>query len=103
MIESTFQMKLIERLENAFPGAIVLKNDPQYIQGIPDLTMLYEDTWFTFECKRSKNEHRQPNQEWYVNKMNEISSSDCGYHSFFIYPENVEEVISDIQNTLKFR
>ena len=41
MKESAFQAKLIREIKKRFPGAIVLKNDPNYIQGFPDLTVLY--------------------------------------------------------------
>ena len=56
-----------------FPGAIVLKNDPNYIQGIPDLTVFYQDKWATLEVKKSENASHQPNQDYYVGLMNEMS------------------------------
>lgn len=91
MIESDFQHKLIERLEKTFVGSIVMKNDPTYIQGIPDLTMLYKNTFVAFECKRSAHESKRPNQQWYVDEI--IRNGGLAY---FIYPENVEEIINDI-------
>lgn len=91
MRESDFQKKLIEKLETTFPGSIVMKNDPTYIQGIPDLTMLYKNTFVAFECKRSETASRQPNQEWYINEIKKM-----GGLAYFIYPENMEEIIDDI-------
>lgn len=95
--ENEFQRKLIQEIESRFPGAIVMKNDPNHIQGIPDLTVLYKDRWATLECKKSKKDakHPQPNQETYVEKMNEMSFSS------FIYPENKEEVLNELQATLR--
>lgn len=100
MLEREFQSKLIKELKSRFPGSIVLKNDASHIQGIPDLTIFYEDKWATLECKRSEAEYlketgKRPNQERYVEKMNNMSFSR------FIYPENKEEVLDDLQRTLR--
>lgn len=91
MLESKFQSNLIKELKKEFPGCMVLKNDPTYIQGIPDLLILYKDKWATLEVKRSAKAKHQPNQDYYVDKMNEMS------HSAFIYPENKEEVMSELR------
>ncbi len=88
--ESQFQSKLRKELEEKFPGCIVTKLDSGDIQGIPDLLVLYKNKWATLENKKSKNAHRQPNQEYYVDKMDKMSFSR------FIYPENKDEVISDL-------
>lgn len=93
--ESRFQRDLISELEQRFPGCIVLKNDPDYIQGIPDLTILYRDRWASLECKRSEEAEKQPNQEYYVERMDDMSFSR------FIYPENKEEVLHDLEHTFK--
>lgn len=93
--ESRFQRDLISELEQRFPGCIVLKNDPDYIQGIPDLTILYRDRWASLECKRSEGAEKQPNQEYYVERMDDMSFSR------FIYPENKEEVLHDLEHTFK--
>lgn len=91
MLENQFQSKLIKELKERFKGCIVLKNDPCYIQGIPDLIVLYKDKWATLECKKSEKAHKQPNQEYYVNKMNEMS------YSRVIFPSNKQEVIDELQ------
>jgi hypothetical protein len=95
MLESKFQAQLIKKIKNRFDGAIVLKNDSSHIQGIPDLLILYNNRWATLENKRTKNAHKQPNQEYYVNKMNDMSFSR------FIYPENKEEIIGELELYLK--
>ncbi len=61
--ENDFQKGLIHDIEEALPGAIVMKNDSTYIQGIPDLTVLYKDKWATLECKRYSHASKQPNQD----------------------------------------
>lgn len=90
MLENTFQAQLIKRLKAAFPDCIVLKNDPTYIQGIPDLTILYNNKWATLECKESQRAHHRPNQDYYVDIMNGMS------FSAFVYPENEEEIINKL-------
>lgn len=95
MRESNFQSKLIKELKELFPGCIVLKNDATYKQGIPDLLVLYNDKWATLECKKSPNAERQPNQDYYVDKMNDMSFSR------FIYPENKEEVLYELQQAFE--
>ena len=75
MLESEFQNKLIQELKRMFKGCIVTKLDASHIQGIPDLLILYNDKWATLECKKSVRAKKQPNQEYYVGRMNEMSFS----------------------------
>ena len=91
MLESEFQNKLIQELKKMFKGCIVTKLDSSHIQGIPDLLILYNNKWATLECKKSVRAKKQPNQEYYVGRMNEMSFSR------FICPENKEEVLHDLQ------
>lgn len=95
--ENKFQSDLIKELKNIFPKCIILKNDPNYIQGIPDLLILFKNKWAALECKRSKKEHRQPNQEYYIDLMNKMS------YASFVCPENKEEVINELQKTFRVR
>lgn len=97
MRESTFQSNLKRELQERFPGCIVTKLDSSNIQGIPDLLVLHEDKWATLECKKSANAKRQPNQEYYVDKMNGMSFSR------FICPENKEEVLNELQHAFEPR
>ena len=90
--ESQFQARLIRRLKELFPGCIVLKNDSSYIQGIPDLTVLYKNhKWALLECKQKSEAHKQPNQLFYIERGNEMGFAR------FICPENEEEVLHDLQ------
>lgn len=95
MKENAFQAKLIKRLKVMFPGCIVMKNDSGYIQGIPDLTILWKDKWAMLECKQSANASRQPNQEHYIQVAGEMSFGR------FIFPENEEEVLNDLQQAFR--
>lgn len=93
--ESRFQAELIRELKEKYPGCKILKNDPNYIQGFPDLTILYGRHWAVLECKRSEGEHHQPNQDHYVDELNQMS------YSSFIFPENKEKVLNELEQALK--
>lgn len=94
-LERDFQANLIRELKTMFPGCMVMKLDSGYIQGIPDLLVLHEDKWATLECKKYKGAKKQPNQEYYVGRMDEMSFSR------FICPENKEEILYELQQTFK--
>ena len=93
-LERDFQAKLIKELKVMFKGCIIVKNDPNYIQGIPDLLILYNDRWAALEVKKSATAHHQPNQEYYVELMDQMS------FAAFIYPENKEEILYELQQAL---
>lgn len=95
MRESKFQAKLIKDIKERLPECIVLKNDPTYLQGIPDLTVFNNDKWATLEVKKSANATHQPNQDYYVEMMDRMSFSR------FVYPENRDAVFSDLIDYLE--
>ena len=87
-LESGFQDRLIGELKEMFPGCMVFKMDQ--LQGIPDLLILHEDRWASLENKKSADAKKQPNQEYYVDKMNKMSFSR------FVCPENKQEVLTEL-------
>lgn len=95
MLENQFQASVIKEIKEHLEGCIVLKNDPNYIQGMPDLLILHNDKWATLECKKNQHAKHQPNQEYYVEKMNNMSFSR------FIFPENKEEVLNELYKSLE--
>lgn len=95
MKESKFQSNLIKKLKNMFDGCIVMKTDPNYIQGIPDILILYKNKWAALECKKSSTASHRPNQSFFVDLMNKMSFSR------FINPENEEEVLHELQRTFQ--
>lgn len=90
-LESKFQKELMDEIKERYPGCVVLKNDSSYIQGFPDWTILYKDKWAVLEAKREKGAKKQPNQDYYVEQLNNMSFSR------FVYPENKDEVLRELQ------
>lgn len=92
MKEAKFQRKLKALLSDEFPGCIILKNDPTFTQGIPDLLILYKNQWAALEVKESAYAPYRPNQSYYLARMDDMSCSDV------VYPENVESVIDRLHH-----
>lgn len=86
-LESKFQQALVAEIKNMFPGCFVMKNDEQYIQGVPDLTILFGRKWAVLEVKRSFYERYQPNQEYYLDYLDEMSFAGM------VCPENKDEIL----------
>lgn len=97
MLENRFKTKLVSELKDLFPGCIILHMDPNEIQGIPDLLILYEDKWAALEGKKDPNAPHRPNQEYYVKLMNNMS------FAAFIYPENKEEILRELLQAFRPR
>ena len=95
ILERVFQSRLIRKIKKDLPGCIVLKNDPNYMQGFPDLLILDGDRWAALEVKRDAKAKHQPNQEFYVRKLNEMSFAR------FIYPENERTVRNELYQSLR--
>jgi hypothetical protein len=95
MLERTYQSNVIAKLRIRFPGCVILKNDSDYLPGIPDLTILYRAKWGMLEVKAYKRAFIQPNQEYYISQLNDMS------FAAFIYPENEEEVFDGLQQALE--
>lgn len=95
MKESKFQAETVKEIKERFPGSIVMKMDANYIQGIPDILVLYKDKWAALEFKKSESSSHRPNQSYYVEKMNDMS------YSSFIFPENKEEVLDEMERSFR--
>lgn len=97
MRENAYQAALIKKLRLMFPGCFILKNDSSYMQGVPDLLVLIDDWWGMLEVKSSADEPFQPNQEYYLQELDQMSFAAC------IYPENEDEVLDEIQRQFQTR
>jgi hypothetical protein len=94
MTEAQYQSELIRKLRLLFPDCIILKNDPGYLQGIPDIVIFHENRYAFLEVKVSERARTQPNQDYYVRKLNEMS------FAAFVYPSNEEEVLCALERAL---
>lgn len=92
-LESGFQDGVIKTLKEMFPDSMIFKMDTP--QGIPDLLILNDDKWASLECKQHAKAKRQPNQDYYVDKMNRMSFSR------FIHKGNKEEVLNELQQAFQ--
>lgn len=92
-LENAYQFELVNKLETIFPNSIVLKNDPNYIQGIADLILLNGNNYAILEVKKERHARHQPNQDWYVNHFNQM-----GAYADFIFPENEEYVLNSVSS-----
>lgn len=94
MLENAFKTKLVKEIEAMLPGCLIFHLDPNERQGSPDLLVLYNDKWAALEGKKNAKASHRPNQDYYVNRMNEMS------YAAFIFPENKKEVLNDLQRAL---
>ncbi len=97
-LESKFQRELIQKLKRDFPGCVILKNDPNYQQGIPDLTIFFGGRYAFLEVKaeypRPGTDDFEPNQEWFIEKLNKM------WYASVVYPENEKEVLDALHFAL---
>lgn len=97
MLERDFQAKLIKELRLKFVGCVILKNDSDYMPGVPDLLVLFKDRWAMLECKASEDSVVQPNQDYYIYELDKMS------YAAFIYPANRDDILADLKNHFRTR
>lgn len=97
MLERVYQATLIKNLKEMFPGCVILKNDTDYIQGIPDLLILWRNKWAMLEVKGHIHAPERPNQRYWVDELDGMS------FAAFISPENEEDVLHDLQQAFRSR
>lgn len=90
--EEKYKQKLVAKIRELFPSCYILNTDPRDLQGIPDLLILHKDRWAALEIKASEKAKRRPNQEFYVDDLNKLS------YASFIFPENEERVLNELQS-----
>lgn len=87
-LESGFQDRLRDEIKQKYPDSLIFKMDQ--IQGIPDLLVLHKSKWASLECKKNATASHRPNQDYYVDKLNDMSFAR------FVYPENKDQVLEEL-------
>ena len=87
-LESGFQDTLRDEIKQKYPDSLIFKMDQ--IQGIPDLLVLHKGKWASLECKKNATASHRPNQDYYVDKLNNMSFAR------FVYPENKDQVLEEL-------
>jgi hypothetical protein len=95
-LENEYKKRLKKRIQERFPGCLILKNDEQLVQGIPDMTILWGSRYAILEVKKDRNAPWRPNQEYYLGFV-----SNMGGIAFLIYPEIEEGVLDEIQRAFE--
>lgn len=95
MLEGPYKTQLTRKIRKRLPGAMVLRLDANHLQGVPDILVLYGEKWGSLEGKANPDAPYQPNQQYYVDLMNQMS------FSAFINPSNEEEVLRALQHALE--
>lgn len=93
MLEAQFQRNVLARINRQFPLCTILKNDPAWQQGIPDILILFGNRWAMLEFKQTTSSARRANQEYFIDMFNQMSFAR------FVHPDNVEDVLHDLQQT----
>ena len=95
MLENKFKTKLVNEIKAIFPGCFIFHLDPNEKQGIPDLLILHGNKWAALEGKIRENAPHRPNQDYYVETLGKMS------YAAFIYPENKEKILNELQQAFK--
>lgn len=89
-LETEIQKDIKDKISDILPGSIVLKNDPNQLQGVPDLSVLWEGKWAFLEVKQKEDSPHRPNQDYYIKKADYMS------YGRFISGETEEEVLEEL-------
>jgi hypothetical protein len=97
MNEHAYRRNLVTKIKDLFPDCVVMKNDPREMQGVPDILILWNAQWAMLEIKIGEKAKKQPNQDYYVARFNQMSFAS------FINPETEEEVLNALQSAFRPR
>jgi hypothetical protein len=95
MKETAYQTELMKKIKALIPDSLVIRNDPRYIQGFPDLIVLYKNMWAALEVKVSSKASFQPNQQYFIKRLGAMSFASV------INPDNEGEVLSELQRSFR--
>lgn len=91
LLESKFKKDTIRRISRKFSKLDLDFIDTSMYRSVPDTFIIAPYVWAALEFKRSEDAPQRPNQNHHIERLNRK-----GYASF-VFPENVEEVLNDLE------
>ncbi len=92
MLESEFKKRTIQRIKDRLPSLdLDFINTKPFNRSMPDTFVIGPWCWAALEFKRSEDADQQANQDYHIERLNRK-----GY-ARFVFPENVEEVLDDLE------
>lgn len=92
MLESEFKITAINKIRSRFAYLdLDIVDIRSGDRSMPDTLILGPQVWAALEFKRSEAAPRQPNQEYHIDRLSAKS------YATFVYPENVEEVLDELE------
>ncbi len=92
MLESKFKKRTERRIRKRLQRVkIYIVKSSTEVRSAPDLFILGSGMWAALEFKKHKDADRQPNQEHIIDYLDNMS------YATFVYPENVEGVLDDLE------
>ncbi len=90
MLENLFKKYVKKRIIDRFPNLDLDFITPTN-RSMPDMIIIAPIVWAALEFKRSEGASLRPNQDYHIMRLNEK-----GYATF-VFPENVEEVLDELE------
>lgn len=87
--KSAFKRKLLELARQKRKDLVIIEVYDQ--RSMPDVIVLCGEKWAALEFKRSSQAAHRPNQDYFVDKLDQMSFAT------FVHPQNEEEVINELE------
>lgn len=94
VLEKDFKQAFQKRLKKEVHPIAILqyKQDATTIKGFPDTLVILEGVVVFIEYKKSKRAKYQEGQKLWHDRL-----EAAGHFSFYVYPENTDEVLNEIK------
>lgn len=94
VLEKDFKQAFQKRLKKEVHPIAILqyKQDATTIKGFPDTLVILEGVVVFIEYKKSKRAKYQEGQKLWHDRL-----EAAGHFSFYVYPENADEVLNEIK------
>jgi len=92
--EADFKQKFQKELKKRVKPVAILqyKQDATTLKGFPDTLVILEGVTIFIEYKKAKNAKYQEGQKMWHDRL-----EDAGHFAFYVYPENAEEILKEIE------